>query len=499
MSLEIKVDDILYCNIDKLWFYFKSSDYFWYFKSQEPFTDRKEVLTIWGVKYNFLVYLSDEGLNWYDKKVGFKIEFRNKYYEVIDIMFNEREKRYLCVFHWKLWRFSSLLDFSFTSEDLIDFITENFTGIGLREIHICLDIEEKVDYLNDIDAYLRKNAPTVTKNDISYDFSSWEFGKHIYMWIESKKDNKEYYYKIYNKTIQAKKAGIDEMYVDYCIDEKNVFRYEIELRQNIAKTINIEDLKIKWNNWKYVINEWICKVFISYFVDKKKFDFVFWKLPVENIKIKRSANIATGSAWKKVNDLKLLPKLKSLRTQAQNIENITGIPIKNNFNKLDEVIWESQDYQYYITLYKWIFRTIQNNYAENQVSNFDELTVIITDATQYTLNFLKVDYTTFFKVIRWWINRNADSVVEFLADNDSSLMEMIYFYYFWRLREWILFDFLDVLKEWNLPVFEKYFKDNKFLHNEIIKKERAINTMEDNKSLSLKDYSTELYKIIYFK
>lgn len=506
LDLQINADDILYCNIDKLGFYFKSSELFWYFKSKDPFPDREEVIAIWDIKYNFLVYLSDKDLNGYDKKLWLKIEFRWEYYEVIDILFNLKENRYLCVFHWKLWRFSTLKDFWFSNQTLIEFISKNFTGIQLREIHICLDVEEKENYLTRINEYIKNYVPKVFNKD-TYNFSSWNLWRQIEIGLPDRKNNKEFFYKIYNKTLQARKMWIDKIYVDYCLStEKNVFRYEIEFRQNIAKTIKLEDLKLLWpqledkkesHSGRYILNEWICRTLVSYFIDKQKFDFVFWKLNIENVKLKRSTNRATGSVGKKVNDLNLVSQLKSIRTQAKNIETITWISLKNNFDKLDEMIWESEDYKYYITVYKWIFRTIRNHYENNEVKDFDELTEIVKGATIYALNFLKTDYRTFFKVIRWGINRNADSVIEFLADNENSLVEMIYFYYFWRLREWILFDFLDVLREWNLPLFQTYFENDKKLRKQIIEKQKTINAIEEENVLNIDWYSTAIFNIFY--
>lgn len=505
MDLALKPEDILYCNVDKLWFYFNSSELFWYFKYQEPFTDRKEVIQIWNEKIEFKVYLQDKELNWWDKKVWFKIEFWKKWYEVIDILFNENAERALCVFHWKLWRLSFLADFDFTNDDLIDFILEKFTGITLREIHICMDIESDAEYLSRVDTELRKVAPYLQKSknktedkEEYYTFDIWKYGKHITIWNESNKDNKEYFYKIYNKTFQAEKDNITNFYLDYFNEKKNVFRYEIELRQNIAKGININDLRTKiGNKWKYAVSEWVFWVLASYFRIKKKFDFVFWKLDYKDIKLKRASNQITGSVGKKINAFNLIPQLRSLKTQAQNIENKTGISIKNNLDKLDEVIWESEDYKYYLTIYKWIFRTIQNHYENNKVSNFDELAEVIKGATKYALNFLKTDYTTFFKIIRGWINRNAESVVEFLADNDNSIMEMIYFYYFGSLREWIIFDFLDVLKEWNLPIFEKYFENHKKYKEVLEEKKQEIFIKTNKGQASFEEYATTVSQIIY--
>lgn len=498
MSFEINVDDIVYCNVDKLWFYFKKFTTFEYFREREPFTDRKEIVNIWWKEYEFYVYLkNDELRHWYERKLWFKIEFEKKLYEVIDILYNKHDTRYLCVFHWKLWRFATFWAFKFTNIDLIDFIQKHFTEIQLREIHICLDIRDNEDYISRIYDYVKANIPDLAKKKTFRKNDKGLYGAQIEIGIASKKDNKEYYYKIYNKTTEVQDEKITNLYVDYCWKEKHIFRYELELRPTVAKSINIEDLKTKWNDGKYVLNEWICRTLISYFWDKQWFQFVFWKLPVEKVKIKRLANKADGSTGKKVDDFKLLPKLKSLRTQAQNIENITGIPIKNNFDKLDEVIWESQDYLYYLTLYKWIFRTIKNHYEDNEVQNFDELSELIKGATSYTLNFLKTDYNTFFKIIRWWINRNTDSVVEFLADNENSLSEMIYFYYFWRLREWILFDFLDVLKEWNLPIFQQYFENDEKLRDNLAKKQKSISMLNDNSNLSFNDYSKSVFNIFY--
>lgn len=506
LDLQINADDILYSNIDKLGFYFKSSELFWYFKSKDPFPDKEEVITIWDTKYNFLVYLSDKDLNGYDKKLWLKIEYRGEYYEVIDILFNIKESRYLCVFHGKLWRFSTLKEFGFSNQILIEFISKNFTEIQLREIHICLDVEEKEDYLTRINEYIKNYVPKVFNKD-TYNFSSWNLWRQIEIGLPDRKNNKEFFYKIYNKTLQARKMWIDKIYVDYCLStEKNVFRYEIEFRQNIAKTIKLEDLKLIWpilenkkqmHAGKYILNEWICRTLISYFVDKQKFDFVFWQLNIENVKLKRSENRATGSVGKRISDLNLIGQLKSLRTQAKNIESTTWIPLKNNFDKLDEIIGESQDYRYYITIYRGIFRTIKNHYEENEVKDFDELSELIKGATTYALNFLKTDYNNFFKIIRWWINRNADSVIEFLADNENSLSELIYFYYFWRLREWILFDFLDVLKEWNMPLFQKYFEDDKKLRESIANKQKSISMLNDDSNLSFDDYSKSVFNIFY--
>lgn len=500
MSFEINVDDIIYCNVDKLWFYFKKFTTFEYFKEREPFTDRKEIVNIWWRDYEFYVYLKDDELrHWYERKLWFKIEFEKKLYEVIDILYNKHDTRYLCVFHWKLWRFATFWAFKFTNVDLVDFIQKQFTEIQLREIHICLDIRESEDYITRLYDYIKTNVLDLAKKRTFRKNDEGLYGTQIEIGIASKKDNKEYYYKIYNKTTQVKNDKIDNLYTDYCWKEKHVFRYELELRPTVAKSINIEDLKTNGNDWKYVLHEWICRTLISYFWDKQWFQFVFWKLPIEKVKIKRLSNKADGSTWKKIDDFKLLPKLKSLRTQAQNIENITGIPIKDNFDKLDEVIWESQDYRYYITLYKWIFRTIQNHYEEHEVNNFDELSEVIKSATNYAINFLKTDYNNFFKVIRWWINKNSDSVVEFLSNNDNSLVELIYFYYFWRLREWILFDFLDVLKEWNLSIFENYFKSNKQLQERISRKKKIISSLENVDTITFEEYWTEIYNILYLK
>lgn len=504
MDLALKAEDILYCNIDKLGFYFNSSQLFWYFKYQDPFTDRKEVIQIWNEKLEFKVYLTKEGLNGYDKKVWFKIEFCEKWYEVIDIFFNENAERALCVFHWKLWRLSFLADFEFSNDNLIDFILEKFTEITLREIHICMDIEKDIDYLTRVDAELRRTAPYLKKKrraddkEEYYTFDRGKYWKHILIWNESNKDNKEYYYRIYNKTNQVRDDGIEDFYLDYFNEYKSIFRYEIELRQNIAKRIDINDLRTKLgNSWKYAVSEWIFWVLASYFKVKKKFGFVFWKLEFKDIKLKRADNKITGSVGKKIDTFHLLPQLKSIKTQAQNIENKTGIPIKDNLDKIDEVIGESKDYIYYLTLYKWIFRTLQNHYENNRVNNFDELTEVIKGATNYTLTFLKTDYNTFFKIIRGWINKNAESVIEFLSDNDNSLMEMIYFYYFWWLREWIIFDFLDVLREWNLPIFENYFEDHKKYKEILEKKQKEIQFKTNKGEASFEEYATTVYQIVY--
>lgn len=504
MDLALKPEDILYCNIDKLGFYFDWSELFWYFKHQEPFTDRKETITIWKEKLEFKVYLTEETLQVYDKKVWFKIEFWKKWYEVIDILFNTKSGKAMCVFHWKLWRLSFLADFEFSNDDLINFIVEKFTGITLREIHICMDIEADAEYLTRVDAELRKTAPYLKKikeeddSEEYYSFDNWKYGRSITIWNESNKDNKEYFYKIYNKTFQAEKDNIENFYLDYFNEKRNIFRYEIELRQNIAKWIDINDLRTKLgNSWKYAVNEWIFSVLASYFEVKKKFDFVFWELDYKDVKIKRVNNKITGSLWKKIDTFNLLPQLKSIKTQAQNIENKTGIPIKDNLDKIDEVIGESKDYIYYLTLYKWIFRTLQNHYENNRVNNFDELTEVIKGATNYTLTFLKTDYNTFFKVIRGWINKNAESVIEFLSDNDNSLMEMIYFYYFWWLREWIIFDFLDVLREWNLPIFEKYFEDHKKYKEILEDKQQEIFIKTNKGQASFEEYATTVYQIVY--
>lgn len=490
---KIKPEDILYCSVDKLAFDFESSDFDLFAKTPD-FPFKKEVILIGKEEVVFEMYSTSVWLDNYDKKIGFKIAYREKKYEVVDIFYNLKKKWRTGYVHWKLWRMAWLQDFDFGHDDVLTFVNEHFKWVKLKEIHVCTDVlltngKESETFIREIDKHVTANVPKAADRgfgiDLKDDRIEATFGK-------KGRGNKDFYYKIYDKKLEIENHQISDFYLDYVTRPEDVIRFEIEIRKNVAPKFSLSDIASSNGGKWAVVSKKLFGLLASYFTDKKHID-VFSEVSFENVKIKRQDNLLRGSLGKRVNDTGQIQNVKNIGTRLGRLDDKTQSSFSSTIRQIELTRRQAENYEYFLSLYRRTFETIQIAYEETRPQDFEELLNLIKAASSYAINFSGESQEEFFATITGWINRNEESVIQFLDGNEWYLTELMYFYYEGKYKEPIFTDLMDVIEAANLPVMAKYFAEKWNLRKRIEKKiENAGFTISGKKWEQERDEKTQL-------
>lgn len=473
---KIKQEQIQYFNIDHLTINFDKTEY-WSLRENRP---EKIVLPFDSGSF-YIDYKCRENNNKkanYDLFLYLKYEYKGKKYNLISIGFWKFNKLFL---HWKLFRLSKLRDTDFDINDILDFIFDKFTNISIHKLELCLDIKSHNNSL------LEEIAKKLKKEDNNsytyYDNSAWF--ESVNMWKLDEKDNKEYYYRIYDKKKEIIVNKSKNFYLNYFDFEESVYRFEISIRSRISKKINFKNLYFNW--WK---NKKLFNILLTYF-QKKNVD-IFDNIEYERTLIKAIENEVKWSNITKIKKLDLEKMVKATNTNLKNIEYQSWIHRYELMGNIDKTVKDLNNYDEYIFLYRSLFSTINEVYKNNEnYLTFQELKQVIEWWLEYIADTFDITWEEFIYKIKWAVNSNLEL---FLDNFTNNMIKIIYIYYEEsNLQNEKILSFLNIINEDNVNEFRKYF-DKKISKKYISRIKKKVEYVFNDKEIDNSNFIWVIFR-----
>lgn len=400
-------------------------------------------------------------------KLSLKFNYRLKDYLFAEILFLNWIINKVCI-HGKAWKLASLSDVWFNAEDILDWARSEFVIKELSKIDLCADFQIDEDNLKQW--FLDNLYESINKSWKCSRFTEKEGYESVNIWIRDKKDNKDFYFRVYDKQKEIIANKTKSLYLDYVDNPYKIIRFEMELRSNIANNINIKELYSQEIIYNYIA---------TYFWRKHCDYFQNIWINFEKKLIKRKHdNSLWGSAVARLDKLKFTTQIKSLRTQTAKLENDTGLSIDKLMAVVNPDLWIVENYSKYILTFRWIFSTIRYVFESWDKVKYRELHDIIKNYLLYISSFYEITPEEYLWYVRWWINKELES---FVSENEDAFLYLIHIYY-WNnsIKSDDLHWFLDILSENNLNERFWYLYDKDYFERKISKIERKITIINED-------------------
>lgn len=464
MKNYFKEEHIKYFNLDSLHLSFSNSK-FDILKSN--FISKINNSIIWDIYIEKITNSRNKNFLY---EYFFKIDYRNQKYNLFQLRFwNDSNKLEI---NWRFLRLSRFKDVNFSTNDIFDFIKDNFWNISIKKLDIALDFYVKEDkFLEKLYSYL-KNTKKVTNLT---NYQSWYDFESINIWNLDEKDNKYYYYRIYDKKKEIIKNDNKILYLDYFNNSYDIFRFEISLRTEVAKNFKIDDFYFKNNK-----NKKLFDILITYFNKKwvDVFDLKYEKFLIKSIE--NNVSWSLDSAINKTNNVRVL---KSINTSLKKIEDETWEDRINLLKKLDKTILDNTKHKEYLILYESLFETIFIYYDKSNLDEikYQDLVKIINWWLERVSSFLWISINEFLNNVRWEVNNNISLIFSLF---DEKIIKVIHLYYFNKqFKDDNIFLFLKIINESNITELNKFFDEN-FSKRYLSKLEKKINYLSNNKNIN---------------